>query len=396
MKNINRKKLIFPAVVAVLFFVSVSAFALEAIGRIVYLEGVVDLQRDGDILELWDSDIGLEIYNYDLIETGYDGFVEIELTGQRSRGTKVKVENQTAFYFDAARIAGDSKTNVMMMSGALSFKVQRLTGNEELNVKTESTVMGVRGTDFRVQRAPEGSVLVTCVEGKVACEDDRKMERFAMPGSIVEKKSGSILSRVEIDVGDENLYGMYWTGKREEIFRAGAETFVKGYAVQYVNYLPRFLEAFENLSLIADVLETYGREDSVSAGFSSRMITVKAETTDELIMMRSILPLFEHAFYAVQVLEEYHAQGIGLTRINPGLTSDDFFTDFAQNKNDIKNKLADVRHYIKLYVNISRAATPGSQDQPSFFDDVIMSGNPMGSGVPQGNMPQGGFPKTNF
>jgi hypothetical protein len=171
---------------------------------------------------------------------------------------------------------------------------------------------------------------------------------------------------------------------------------VKGYAVQYKNYLPRFLEAFENLSLIADELETYGREDSVSAGFSSKMITVKAETTDELIMMRSILPLFEHAFYAVQVLEKYHSQGIGRTGINQNLTSDEFFTEFSSNKNDIKNKLADVRHYIKLYINISRAATPRGMDYPSFFDDVIMGGNPMGSGMPQGNMPRGDFSKPSF
>ncbi len=123
---------------------------------------------------------------------------------------------------------------------------------------------------------------------------------------------------------------------------------------------------------------------------------MKAETTDELIMMRSILPLFEHAFYAVQVLEKYHAEGIGRTRISDELNSDEFFMEFGRGKNDIKNKLADVRHYIKLYVNISRAATPGGEDQPSFFDEVIMGGNPMGSGSPQGSMPQSSFPKSRF
>jgi hypothetical protein len=203
-----------------------------------------------------------------------------------------------------------------MMSGSLSFKVQKLTGNEQLNVRTESAVMGVRGTDFRIQRAPEGSVLVVCVEGKVACADDRKIERFAMPGSVVEKRSGSTLSRIDIDAGDENLYGMYWSGKREEVFRAGAATFVRGYSEQYGNYLPGFLQAYDDLLEIKGVLETYGLErNQASAGFSSKLITVKAETSDEMIMMRSILPLFEHSFYAVQVLEGYHDQGIGRTDI---------------------------------------------------------------------------------
>ncbi len=385
-------------ILAVLFiiflcFVSAAAFAAEPLGRIVYIEGIVDLQRDGEILELWDSDIGMEIYNYDLIETGYDGFIEIEIVSHRTRGSLIKVESDTAFYFDSAKMGGSSKTNVAMMSGSLSFKVQKLTGNEELNVRTESTVMGVRGTDFKVQRAPEGSVLVTCVEGKVACEDDRNMERYAMPGSVVEKRSGSTLSRVDIDVGDENLYGMYWTNKREEIFRSGADTFIKGYSAQYNNYLPRFLEAYDNLLAVKSVLETYGLEENQGAmGFSSKMITVKAETSDEMIMMRSILPLFEHAFYAVQVLEKYHDQGIGRTMIEKNYSSDDFFSDFARRKLEIKNKLADVRYCIKLYINISRAATPGGQDSPSFFDDMMMGPNPMGTGgMPQANMPEGMF-----
>ncbi|MDC7228366.1 MAG: FecR family protein [Spirochaetales bacterium] len=385
-------------IVTVLFtvlmcFVSAAAFAAEPIGQIVYIEGIVDLQRDGEILELWDSDIGLEVYNYDLIETGYDGFAEIEITSHRTRGTLVKVDSDTAFYFDSAKMNGASKTNMTMMSGSLSFKVQKLTGNEELNVRTESAVMGVRGTEFNIQRAPEGSVLVTCVEGKVACEDDRRMERYAMPGSVVEKRSGSSLSRVDIDVGDENLYGAYWIGKREEIFRSGADTFIKGYSAQYNNYLPRFLEAYDNLLAVKSQLETYGLEENQGGGgFSSKMITVKAETSDEMIMMRSILPLFEHSYYAVQVLERYHQQGIGRTMIDKNYSSDDFFEEFSRRKLEIKNKLADVRYCIKLYMNISRAANPGGLDAPSFFDDMMMGANPLGAG----SMPESSMPASRF
>ena len=390
MKNRNLLIVFF---VMLLFLISTAVFAADPIGQVVYLEGIVDLQRDGEILELWDSDIGFEIYNYDMIETGYDGFVEIEVTSHKSRGTLIKVENDTAFYFDSAKMGGASRTNVTMMSGSLAFKVQKLTGNEELNVRTESAVMGVRGTEFNVQRAPEGSVLVTCVEGKVACEDDRKMERYAMPGSVVEKRSGSSLSRVDIDVGDENLYGAYWSGKREEIFRSGADTFVKGYSAQFNNYLPRFLEAYDNLLAVKSQLETYGLEENQGAGgFSSKMITVKADTSDEMIMMRSILPLFEHSFYAVQVLERYHQQGIGRTMIERNYSSDEFFDDFSRRKIELKNKLADVRYCIKLYMNISRAASPGGLDSPSFFDDMMSGPNPLGAS----SMPQSSIPGSSF
>ncbi len=376
-----------------LFLVSAVLFAAEPLGRIAYIEGIVDLQRDGEIIELWESDIGMDIYNYDFIETGYDGFIEIEVISHKVRGTTIKVDNDTAFYFDSAKMGGESKTNINMMSGSLAFKVQKLTGNEELNVRTESVAMGVRGTEFNIQRAPEGSILVTCVEGKVSCKDDRSNERYSMPGSVVEKRSGSSLSRVDIDVGDENLYGMYWMNKREEIFRSGAETFVKGYSAQYNNYLPRFLEAYDNLLAVKSQLETYGIEENQGSGaFSSTMIKVKADTSDEMMMMRSILPLFEHSFYAVLVLEEYYKQGIGKTVIDKNYTSEDFFKDFARRKLEIKKKLADVRYCIKLYINISRASVPGELDSPSFFDDMMMSPNPMGAGgMPKSSMPDSMF-----
>lgn len=385
-------KTIGAGIAAFLFLVPGIVSAEDVIGRIAYLEGIVDLQRDGEIIELWDTDIGYEILNYDLIETGIDGFIEIEMLGQKNRGTKVKVENDTAFYFDSAKVGGDSRTNINMLSGALAFKVQHLTGNEQFNVKTESAVMGVRGTEFAVKRAPEGSVLVTCVEGKVACEDTSRRERFASPGSIVEKRPDEDLTRIDVDPGDENLYSVYWTGKREEIFRAGAETFVKGYSSQYMSLLPRFLEAYDKLEEVRDLLVTYG-SDEASSGYSSKMITVKSEVSDEMIMMRSILPLFEHSFYAVQVLEGYHELGIGRVSLDKNYTSDDFFAEFSLDKLEIKQKLANVRYFIKLYININRASSPGELDTPSFFEDMMTAPNPMGGGVPSGSAPA---PAMNF
>ena len=395
MKNTD-SKVFFRFVFILMLAVPAAVFAAEPVGRIVYLEGAVDLQRDGELLELWDSDIGFELNNYDFIETGSDGFVELELDGFGTRGTKIKIDNCTSFYFDSGRVSGQTQQNIVMLSGSLSFKVNRLTGSEELNVRTESTIMGVRGTDFTVKRAPEGSILVTCVEGKVSCEDDRKIERFAMPGSVVEKKNGSSLSRIDIDRGDENLYSAYWTGKREEIFKAGAETFVKGYAVQYNNYLPRFLNAYEKVLSAAPVLETYGREGASGTGFSARLMSVKSEVTDEMITMRSILPLFEHAFYAVQVLEKYHSQGIGRTAIGRNSSSDDFFKEFSIEKAGMKKKLAEVRYFIKLYVNISRAASPAGTDYPSFFDDMMMGPSALGGSIPSASVPEGRLQTSPF
>ena len=50
-----------------------------SVGEIVYLEGIVDVKRGGELLDWTTVDIGTPIERYDLIETGDDGFAEIEL-----------------------------------------------------------------------------------------------------------------------------------------------------------------------------------------------------------------------------------------------------------------------------------------------------------------------------
>ena len=300
--NMNYKKL------KILFFFSLyllfipSIFATTPLGIIVYLEGGVNLQRNSNSLELSGSDMGLELYEFDLIETDYDGFVEIELPGYSKRGTIIKVESDTAFYLTSENSADASKMNIYLIAGSLSFRVEELIGEEELQVETELAYISVQGTDFAVQRAIDGSILVSCVEGKVICRDDKKITRYALPGSVVEKRPGSVLSRVDIDVGYEKLYGEYWNNKREEIFKSGAETFIKAYSAQYNSYLPRFLDAYENLLSVKQTLEKYVSEETRTNKFSANLLAVKSETADKIFKMKSIMPLFENCFYAVQGL----------------------------------------------------------------------------------------------
>lgn len=355
--------------------------AQDAVGRIVYLEGIVDVHREGELLELFDSDIGMDIYNYDLVETGIDGVVEIEMVNLGTRGSIVHVQENTAFYFETSNLGGSSQNNLSMLSGSLQLKVQKLTGREEVAVKTESAVMGVRGTDFTVTEAPETSVLVTCTEGAVTCSDDKNNQLTAQEGRVVEKRPDEPVSGVAVDAGDEELYRRYWVNQREEVFKAGAVTFVKGYSNRYRQMLPKFEDAYRNLYKIRDILETHGREEaSGGMGATGTMVQIKGEVSDEVFAMRSVFPVFEEIFYTVQLLERYHQAGIGVCDIGKRYTSADFFSEFAAEKELLKQKMSYTRYLFRLYTNISNAAGGGFEG-PSFMDSIMNSDNPIGSGM---------------
>ena len=362
-----------------LFFFSPGITAQDSVGRIVYLEGIVDVHREGDLLELFDSDIGMDLYNYDLVETGEDGIVEIEMTNLQNRGSVIQVQENTAFYFDTSALGGDSQNRLAMLSGSLHLKVQKLTGREDVAVQTESAVMGVRGTDFTVSEAPETSVLVTCTEGAVTCTDDDNNRLTAQEGRIVEKRPDEPVSGIAVDPGDEELYRQFWLNTREEVFKAGAVTFVRGYSHRYRQMLPMFEEAYRDLYRVRETLETYGNEEaSDTMGATGTMVQIKSEVSDEIFAMRSVFPGFEEVFYTVQLLERYHRQGIGVCDIERKYTSADFFGEFAADKDILKQKMAYVRYLFRLYTNISNAAGGGFEG-PSFMDSIMNSDNPLGS-----------------
>ena len=363
--------------------------AESPVAEIVYLEGIVDIHRDGEIIELFDSDLGMEIFNQDLIETGSDGLLEVEMTSYQNSGTKVIVSENTAFYFDVTGGSRQTKATLPMLSGSLAFKVQKLAGSEELNVQSGTAVMGVRGTEFEVVSAPEGSVLVVCVEGRVACEDENRGGQYAQAGRVVEKRSGETLRRVDVDPGDERLYRDFWVGQREQVFKRGAATFIKAYAQQYLNTQPQFAEAYQKVISHRETLLRYGQDSDGAGGVNPDLMMIYNNVSRDLIPARGIFVLFEQVFYSVKVLERYHAQGIGVSQISRRLSSTDFFSEFNTYQAGVASQLATMHYMFKLFTNMAAKASPAG----GMMDDIFSSGgNPMGaSGVPAGNAPTSSF-----
>jgi hypothetical protein len=374
--------------IILLFLICLSAsflFAGELGGEIVYLEGTVDVWRDGKKLDWRNVDIGFFVEPQDTVETGEDGLAEIDVVTPAGTSALVKVKPGTSFYLTEDSVQGKSQSSFTMMKGSLSFRVQKLAGNESFNVRTATAVMGVRGTNFDVASSPEGGVLILCDEGAVECADPQGRSALAKPGSVVENVPESNLASYEVKAEELELYRSYWISKRMEVFKSGASTFNKGFIRQYRDYLPRFEAAYREMAANRQLFERYGREGSSSSG---TLFQVKSKLSRGVIKMRSILPLFEQVFYRLEVLSGYHAEGLGRTTVN-GMSSSSFFADFDRKLGGVKGQMADVRYMFKLFQEIDRATGGGAS---GLLESPFSGGGTedLGSGMP-GSMLDGGF-----
>jgi hypothetical protein len=153
----------------------------ESFGVIIYAEGRdVTIQRDGTRVRydaVYGEPLGVPLFAGDVVETDNETFVEIQLLP--SRGV-VKVAENTVFTIEGLTETGETALRVTY--GRLRARVNALVGNQSFNVRGQTTVAGVRGTDFgfdQVFSAGDNDLVnrVYCFEGEVevvraASQDD--------------------------------------------------------------------------------------------------------------------------------------------------------------------------------------------------------------------------------
>jgi hypothetical protein len=388
----------FFAVTALCAFIFCSAFAAAApsVGKIVSVDGTVDVYRNGKAVDwrLITEKFGIEAY--DLIETGEDGTVEVEVTLKSGSKAKVRMSENTAFYFDMSKVQGKDQTTFQMMKGSLSLKVAKLGGSEGVGVKTETAAMGVRGTEFEVVMMPDSAVLVLCSEGGVACSDNKNQEIVAEEGRVVAKNPNEGIQGYAVEASDLSAYREFWTSTRTQIFKSGASVFVKAYAKQYEEYLKRFNASYADMLKQRSLLEQYTAEGT-NATFGT-LTEVKMKVSSAMFSMRSVYPLFEQTFYRLTELERFHQQGYGRVMVRDRYSSEDFFSNFRSTSKTLKEQLAMTRYMFKLFARLSEMTDGG------MVGDIFMSspleGGSLGTqgGMPSGNIPSGNIPSggSNF
>ncbi|TVR70273.1 MAG: hypothetical protein EA427_06245 [Spirochaetaceae bacterium] len=344
--------LVLPVILAVIPPVAVE-LAAEPVGRIEYLHGEAALLRDGEIVQGPALSPGEELFGMEVIQTGSDGYVEVLLTtGGRAA---VRIRENTAYYVDTeTRTDGGIRTRLRLLSGSLEIGVEQIARNSTMDVETRTAVIGVRGTEFDILTAPDGSSLLGVRRGRVDLSTQGRQARVE-EGLAVEMLPDSPPAGRVVPEGDFDRFYASWRETRLRAFRSGAPVFIQAYVRRFRDTEPSFQASYQELMRHRDRLREATRSDSPGPGADMRLRT---EVSPAIIGMRSVLPLFENTFYRLRELDRFHRQGIGRTMID-GEDSEDFFRRFARDERRLMGQLSEVRAVFRLYQEIEKRSFGG-------------------------------------
>ncbi len=350
----RRLALLVPGVLALL---AAAAWGREQVGTVSYLEEGVTITRGGSALD--GVDFGTPVENFDLLATDKTGFAEVKVSSARTPETTVKVSPGTAFYFELGAGGKKDATTFQLLSGSLALKVQKVTGQKSLSVRTETATMGVRGTEFQVTISPSGDLLIAAQEGKVACRNEEGQELFAEPGQAVEQVDGQGFRSIPVAVSSLESFQREWYAQRLEVFKSNALKAIQAYSRRYLEQTDRFNKAYAGLMSHRQTLQKWTREDRQDRmGGKMEQLREKKELIKDLLAIRKVLFLYERIYFRVQELSDYHAEGYGQGQIQAGLSTTAFFDRFERDREDLADKMAQVRYISKMYAMRNDGAFP--------------------------------------
>lgn len=321
--------------------------AAETSGEIIFLEGTVDVSRQGEFLDYYDVDYGLQIFEEDIISTGPDGYVEIELNAPAA-GTVLRVDAGTTFYFTT----DNQQTDMRLLTGSLALKVGRLTSGETLNVQTETAVMGVRGTEFTVNIGADTELLITCNEGRVSCASSSR-ETFSEPGKVSSWSQAGDFREENVAVSDLDEYTKKWQDERIQALTINGLKASEYYRKQLDTYQPRMESAMASLAEHQATLLAYASKMENGASLSrTEAVRDKIALTQGILALRSNLVMYEQIFFTLSQLEKYHDQGVGTGSFSDGMSSSRFYRSFRQDSRENMTMIAMAHYYMKIYTYI--------------------------------------------
>ena len=143
------------------------AFSNEAV-TVTYIDGWVDIKDgSGDVYEAMTGD---EVTVGNSVITDDDSYAELQEKGSRST---YNIKPNTVFTVREMEVQGVKQNVLACTLGEVAFKFKR-AGSLEPLIATNSTVAGVRGTEFQVYAGVDGSSLIAVRSGLVEVESEGK------------------------------------------------------------------------------------------------------------------------------------------------------------------------------------------------------------------------------
>jgi len=354
-----------------LFIICMPAVS-EVTATIVDLDGTVMVSRRGEFLDEFEVDYGTELYSYDTLQTGRDGYAEISIDSPVSPEMTVRVMENTTIFMEHTMKKQNPDTSVTVHRGAVQARAAALIQGGQFNIKTDSSVMGVRGTVFSVITSPDTSLLVTCREGKVSCTTEGE-EAQILPGRIYESDPSRRFTVTELHPDDIDAYITEWQQSRLNALMINGAMSLQHYANLYLQTAPGFLEAFSELSSKQDIFRKW--EQILDEGRSLSMGEAtkdKIALSNGIIRLRSRLPIMEHVYYTLYDLTNLMEESEKI-REDLSETAARTLEIYQKRQEEFAEKLIQSRYYFRIFLEIDRQAS-GQSLMPSsdLMDDFLM------------------------
>jgi hypothetical protein len=320
----------------------------DLIGEVVFLSGEVRVVRDNRDLDF--VDIGDQIENFDQIITGRNGNIEIAIYPETGIHASISIAPDSAIYFDISSLRPEQQGAVELITGRIDLTVGRLSGNNGLDVRTHSAILGVRGTVFSVTSTLGGDVLLTAREGRVECRTETNQILYAVPGEVVEKAGEERWRNLSVNPEMLDRFREDWFSERLAILDANASRAIVSYANRYLDLKEDFVQAYVRLMNNRDVIQKWMDEDRLgTVGSTADRLREKRQIIGSLLNVRMRLFQFERVYARLSRLVERYPDIPGDTQITAGLNYRNFLRQFAQDAPVIEQRMREIRYVVKLY-----------------------------------------------
>ena len=339
--------------------------AQEKIGETVYLDGEVSITRNGNALDSSQVIIGVPIDNFDLMETGDDGNAQVRITTTKAaNGSTITLSPDTQFTFELTQLQGRQTSSINLISGSLSLKVSKLSGSQDLEVQTETTVLGVRGTQFDVSTSDAGDVLVTCNEGAVSCRTSSGTEYRAVPGTVVENQEGGAFRAIPVPVTDLESFRRTWVEQRRAAVRANAAGLIQSNAERYLQLRSAYDRDYTALMRQRNIISKWTTEDRRGGiGAAEQVDQEKRAIAATMMRLRATQFTLERVQARLLRLKRLHDQGLGRGTLPGGVSTENFFSELQRDHNVVNSHMATVRNVARLYTLRNGGQDPSSHSQ---------------------------------
>jgi hypothetical protein len=336
----------------VFFLLSQSIFAADIqVGNIQFLQGTIGIVRNGKTVAANQIGLGFAIYNLDQIRVSSQGRVEISFDPKTTLTGFLTLQSDTILTINLSALQGNKQTQLDLLTGSISLKVNKLINGSVLTIQSGNAVMAVRGTTFDVTISPAGDILLSTEEGKVSCMTPGGKEFFSTKDNVVFGTWDDRWSNENVPFTTLAKFRQDWVANRLKDFRTAPIKTIRQFSNRYIIHVKEFNEAWLALLKNNDILIRWIKEDQAgNIGTDIALRKVDIDTLQATIMQaKEALRALERARYRLLQIREFLSNKDLEIALDDGKPVRIFFDRLGTEASQVSKRVDTMYYYLKLF-----------------------------------------------